>query len=351
MVLRRFTRMLLLIVMVVVSVALFIGLGGLSRSLDEVKTRRVRLDLLQLEMPAGFALCEERFHEGWNIQEYCAGGNGSFQLAWAEGNSGNVPALARRYFNIPQELAVGAPSRYRANGSWWMVRALPIGESGVYAVRTKGKGRVATVFFGAGTRLYWMSFSIHSSLAEEFSLFHRTVRSVEWNGHAISGSEAALIMKRTCKDGYYLFCQPLWMFSVLPFVIGILLFGILGAVGRRMGRLPDALDADGQIPFFQEADVDVSMSTRGRSSVVRMGLLVYSDAMVLTMFGRPRIRVPHDRKDGIEIRRVNGFLGQPALEIEGDAQGLVTKKTRFTSGRWKIRVYCTDPERVLAYLG
>ncbi len=351
MVLRRFSTLLVAGLVVTVSVVLYLVLSTLSRQLDTGDNRTAELGLLVLEIPAGFVPCKEEIDNDWHINEYCTTGGTSLQLAWAEGDPDQYAELAVRYFSMPDPLVEGTPVRYRAHGSWWMVRALPVGEGGAYAIRTRGKGRVATVFFGAGNRLYWISLRTGSSLSEEFELLHGIIRSITWDGHALSGSRATQIMERTCRDGYYLFCQPLWFLSVLPLLVGLLILAIMNAVGRRMGRIPDIVGTDGRVPVYQEADVDASMSSKGKTSVVRVGLLVYPDAMVLTMFGRPRIRISHDSKNGVHMSSVKGFLGHQALEIEGEARNLVVKRNRFSVGKWKIRIYCDDPDRVLAYFG
>lgn len=346
--LRRLTWWLVLAFTLVVTLAIYLAVRHVaSLSVDETVVQ-VPFGPFTLELPSGFVPSEPREEEGWEIQDYRCSGIGSLRLAIASADTHEFQTLSCRYFQLDRFPA--APAVSWMKGHPVFARPLLLMEGGIYVIQKHGRHTDHVCMFAYNGRLYWMAFSTRKSLEPYAAVFHRILLSLKSQGDPIPGDPVVSAMASVCSDSWFLFCQPLYFFFALPLAIFLLVMWIMSAVMKRMGRLPDMESLAGLQPMVMREHVEVTLSRRGKKSLMEFGLVVGSGKLTLFMFGKPYLAVNRMEHPEISITAGTGVFGKPVLDIRGPARTMLLRRTAFASGTWHIRVYARDAVELLSYL-
>jgi len=311
--------------------------------------RRVSFGNLSVAIPSGLDHCRDRTHEGWQVTEYCKRGFGTFQLAVAHGDDESFQDAARRYFHLP---AWPMEKRiYRAAGMTWFAESAPLLDNGIYIMKMKGKRRSYIYFFTFNDTYYWMELTTWKSISPYAELFNRAILSLMHMNEPMAGQGLEAKLSRMCRDSWFLFCQPLEIFLVLPFSIVLLALGINSLVNRRMGRLPDVQALATVQPLISESHVAMTATVRGKKNLSTVALAVSHDGLHLFQFGKPFLALSREQLQTQGLKVDEGIAGR-FLEFRIRPDQLRNPPPRLLQGgpTWTVRLYCRECDRVMSYL-
>ncbi|NOZ12417.1 MAG: hypothetical protein GXO69_02070 [Acidobacteria bacterium] len=312
--------------------------------------RPVSFGVFTVGIPRSFDPPILKEKNGWHIKTFMNRQIGTLELATASAASSDFQKAAVRYFslkNFPVHTVF-----YHAGGSFRFAKNMSARVPGVLVIRTRGRGRVFTYFFNYHNTSYWLSFSTGHSLATYAGLFFKVISSLSLEGRSFHGPAFGEALQRVCREGYFVFCQPVLLFLLIPFVVGLPILLISGAVSRRMGRLPDLETLNTLLPFYTEANASVMLKLKGRSQIMSLGLVVNGRGIQLFRFGRLWIDIPGKVPGKREVRVGRGWFGGRYFQVVAPAEELIQIRSRFIrySGMMTVRIYSDQPQMLRQYL-
>lgn len=336
--------------MLVVTGGIYFFLHKIERQALEFDLRTVPFGRLSVGIPQTFGPTKTRNSAGWHIISFPNRRVGTIELATAPASSTDFRNGAIRYFSMKQ--FPEHTSIYRANGSFWFAKNLTDTTPGVLVIRTRGKGRVFTYFFNYENTAYWLSFSTGRSLRTYASLFFKVVSSLGVNGHSLHRPAFHAELASICREGYFVFCQPILFFLLLPLSITLVAIWLLSIVNRKMGRLPSLEQVNALQPFYTEENASVLLKVTGKTQFVSLALTANSSGIQLYQFRKLFIELPGNKINQWEMSEGNGWFGGPYLQVKAPAAELVRAKQRFVrfTGTMTVRIYTGHPEMLRQYL-
>ncbi len=340
-------------------IIIFLVMGVVYFFLQQVESqalvsalRRVHFNQLTVGIPRNFYPGTQRDSGGWHIVTFQSRQAGTIELATVHAAGRDFKKSAVRYFSMakfPESTEI-----YRAKGSFWFVKNMTADNiPGVLAIRTRGQRRVFTYFFSYGGISYWLSYSNGRSLSAYASLFFRVMSSLEANGKSLHGNAFRAGLTSVCREGYFVFCQPILFFLLLPAGIGVLIFGAIALVSKRLGRLPDMETLNSLSPFFTRANVSVMIRIRGKSQIMSLALVANANGIQLFQFGKPFVEILRTKVDQWELTEGRSWFGGPYFQVKAPAEELVRVKPRLLrwyTGPMTVRIYFDQPGMLRQYL-
>ncbi len=336
---------------------MFVATGVVYLVLHQIEGQATKFDFhpvpfgeLTVGIPWEFGPALTGDRNGWHVSTFKNQGVGTLELATSPASSKDFQKAAIRYFSMkrfPAHTAI-----YRAKGSFWFAKNMSGAVPGVLVIRTRGKGRVFTYFFSDKNISYWLSFSTGHSLASYAKLFFRMVSSLKADGKPLHGLQFEKDLNSVCREGYFVFCQPILFFLFLPVGIGLLAVLLSGAVSKRLGRLPGLEVLNNLMPVYTEANASVMLRVMGKSQISSLGLVVNNNGIQLFQFGRLFIDIPRKACGHWEVSEGRGWFGGPYVQIIAPADELVKSKQRFIryTGKMTVRIYSNQPGMLHQYL-
>lgn len=346
---RKFS-LLVIGIMLLITGGIYFFLHKIERQALDLDLRTVPFGRLTVGIPQSFGPANTRDRAGWHIATFQSPKIGTFELATAPASSTGFRSSSIRYFSMKQ--FPEHTSIYRANGSFWFAKNMTDSMPGILVIRTRGKGRVFTYFFNYENTAYWLSFSTGRSLRTYASLFFKVVSSLEVNGHSLHQPAFQSKLTSVCRDSYFLFCQPILFFLLLPLSITLVAIWLSSIVNRKMGRLPSLEQMNALQPFYTEENASVLLKVTGKTQIVSLALAANSSGIQLYQFRKLFIELPRNKINQWEMSEGNGWFGGPYLQVKAPAAELVRAKQRFVrfTGTMTVRIYTGHPEMLRQYL-
>ncbi|NOY22382.1 MAG: hypothetical protein GXO70_02565 [Acidobacteria bacterium] len=331
--------------------------GGIYFFLHEIELRTMESDFrtisfgsLTVEIPQSFGSARTKDSAGWHVSTFRNRKVGTFKLATAPASSSYFRKGAIRYFSMkrfPEHTAI-----YRAKSSLWFAKYIDDSIPGILVIRTRGKGRVFTYFFNYDNTAYWLSFSTGRSLRTYAALFFQVISSLKVNGQNLHGPGFQSELSSICREGYFIFCQPILFFLLLPISIVLLVIWLSGMVSKRMGRLPGIETLNTLQPFYTEENVSVFLKMKGKNQIMSFALTANTTGIQLFQFKRLFIEISRKKIRQWETIEGNGWFGGPYLQVKAPAEELVRAKQRLIrfTGMMTVRIYSDHPEMLHQYL-
>jgi hypothetical protein len=150
----------------------------------------------------------------------------------------------------------------------------------------------------------------------------------------------------------YRFLLPLEVLGLFPLVILLLPPLLLGAVGRRSGRLPEAPQAVALAAYCRPF-VEVGLVGGGQWKFLVACVSVQGGDLLLHTFGTPFLRIPRGALAG-RVTVGRGWIDPPYLELPLEPPAEFLKRRwlyGLLPGRFKLRIYSQDLGTLRAALG
>jgi hypothetical protein len=346
---RKFS-LLVIGVMLVVTGAIYFILHEIEVRATVSNLRTIPFGRLTVGIPQPFGPANTRDRAGWHISTFQSPKIGTFELATAPASSTGFRSNAIRYFSMgqfPEHTSI-----YRANGSFWFAKNMTGNTPGILVIRTRGQGRTFTYFFNHDSTSYWLSFYTGRSRKTYASLFFRVVLSLKSAGQNLLGPAFQSELSSVCRDSYFVFCQPILFFLLLPLSIALVAIWLSSIVNRKMGRLPSLEQMNALQPFYTEENASVLLKVTGKTQIVSLALTANSSGIQLYQFRKLFIELPRNKINQWEMSEGNGWFGGPYLQVKAPAAELVRAKQRFVrfTGTMTVRIYTGHPEMLRQYL-
>ena len=337
-------------VMLLVTGAIYFFLHKLELRVLQPRLHTVAFGELKVGIPASFEPGTPKDKSGWHVVVYRSRSVGSFQLATAPATESDFQSAACRYFSMkqfPENTAI-----YRAGGRFWFAKNLSDKIPGILVIRTRGKGRVFTYFFSYADTSYWLSFTTSHSLRAYSALFFQVVSSLKVNGRRLHDAAFQSKLSSVCREGFFIFCQPILFLLMLPLSIVLLAMWLSSLVSKRLGRLPDLEKLNQLQPFYTEENVSVFLKVRGKNQISRLALVANSTGILLFQFRKLFIELPRKEMNRWELSEGRGWFGGPYLQVKAPAEELIKSKQLFVrfAGMMTVRIYTEHPEMLRQYL-
>lgn len=312
--------------------------------------RRITFGQLTVGIPQSFGSAKTKDSGGWHVSTFRNRKVGTLELATAAASSAEFQNGAIRYFSMkqfPEENSI-----YRAKGSFWFAKNMSDRVPSILVIRTRGKGRIFTYFFNYENTAYWLSFSTGRSLGTYASLVFQVIASLEVNGQSLHGPSFQTKVSSICREGYFVFCQPILFFLLLPMSIALLAIWLSTIVSKRLGKLPDMETLNALQPFYTKENISVLLKIRGKNQISNLALTANNTGIQLFQFRKLFIEIPRKRISQWELTEGKGWFGGSYLQVKAPAEELIRAKQRFVrfTGMMTVRIYAEQPEILRQYL-